>query len=112
LSPNLQYLGGRIPADISPESAALIEDLIHSTCKTIPGLKGYLGIDLLLPEAGTPLVVEINPRVTTSYVGYRRLCRGTIARRLLSSVAPALACKADLEWHSEGVTFLADGQFA
>lgn len=36
----------------------------------IPGLFGYVGVDLVAAEAG-PLVLEINPRLTTSYCGLR-----------------------------------------
>lgn len=36
----------------------------------MPGLRGYVGVDLILAEAG-PIVLEINPRMTTSYCGLR-----------------------------------------
>ena len=39
------------------------------------GLSGYIGVDLIVPEDGSesgPVVVEINPRLTTSYVGLRQ----------------------------------------
>ena len=36
----------------------------------IPGLWGYVGIDLIETSSG-PLVLEVNPRLTTSYVGLR-----------------------------------------
>ncbi len=34
----------------------------------ISGLKGYVGVDFILTEAG-PVVLEINPRLTSSYAG-------------------------------------------
>lgn len=34
----------------------------------IPGLWGYVGVDLILTAAG-PVVLEVNPRLTTSYCG-------------------------------------------
>lgn len=37
----------------------------------LPGLWGYCGVDLIATPAG-PVVVEINPRLTLSYVGLRR----------------------------------------
>ena len=37
----------------------------------IPGLWGYVGVDLMLAKEG-PVVLEINPRLTTSYCGLRR----------------------------------------
>jgi tyramine---L-glutamate ligase len=37
----------------------------------IPGLWGYVGVDLILTVEG-PVVLEVNPRLTTSYAGLRR----------------------------------------
>jgi hypothetical protein len=49
-----------------------------AACRTIPGLRGFVGVDLLLDEeTGTVTVVEINPRLTTSYLGYRQLAQST-----------------------------------
>jgi predicted ATP-grasp superfamily ATP-dependent carboligase len=36
----------------------------------IPGLRGYVGVDLVVGPDG-PLVLEVNPRLTTSYCGLR-----------------------------------------
>ncbi|MFG1463207.1 ATP-grasp domain-containing protein [Xanthobacter sp. DSM 24535] len=44
--------------------AALARDVVAA----IPGLSGIIGIDLILTEGG-PVVVEVNPRITTSYAG-------------------------------------------
>ena len=79
-----QYLGGMIPADISDATASTIESLVEATCKTINGLAGYIGFDLLLTSDGHPFVVEINPRLTTSYVGYRQLLEGRLPERWLN----------------------------
>jgi tyramine---L-glutamate ligase len=38
----------------------------------VPGLRGYVGVDLILGEE-TCWLIEINPRLTTSYVGLRRV---------------------------------------
>lgn len=39
--------------------------------EAIPGLEGLFGIDILLTAEG-PVVVEVNPRLTTAYAGLRR----------------------------------------
>lgn len=44
------------------------EVLARSVAEAIPTLAGYIGIDILLDEEGIH-VLEINPRLTTSYVG-------------------------------------------
>jgi tyramine---L-glutamate ligase len=36
----------------------------------IPGLWGYVGVDVIMTPRG-PVVLEVNPRLTTSYVGLR-----------------------------------------
>ena len=38
----------------------------------VPGLRGYVGVDLVIGEQ-TCWLIEINPRPTTSYVGLRRV---------------------------------------
>jgi predicted ATP-grasp superfamily ATP-dependent carboligase len=44
-----------------------------------PRLRGYVGVDLVLAEDGCRLL-EINPRLTTSYVGLRRVSETNVAR--------------------------------
>jgi predicted ATP-grasp superfamily ATP-dependent carboligase len=75
-----QYLGGEIPATIGSYLSAAIADLMTQLGQAIPGLHGYVGADFIAPsESESPLLVEINPRLTTSYVGYRALCTGNVA---------------------------------
>ena len=73
------YLGGRIgdASDMQPEADALV----RRVCNSLPGLAGYVGVDLI--HSDTLRVVEINPRLTTSYVGYRQLTNDNLARRVL-----------------------------
>ena len=80
-----QYLGGVIPANISPKAQTAIEDLVLATCRSIDGLAGYIGLDLLLTKDDSPVIVEINPRLTTSYIGYRQLYAQPIPGRWFSS---------------------------
>ena len=72
------YQGGRIPSAHWDRPLNL---LLRQMLSTIPGLLGYVGVDLLVPDSSpqTPLIVEINPRLTTSYVGYQKLCRDNLA---------------------------------
>ncbi len=107
---HFQYQGGRIPADLPPPTVAAIGQLVRSTCGTITGLRGYIGIDLLLPDSDphSPLIVEINPRLTMSYVGYRQLCHDNIAERLLPGAGRPQT--EPLRWKRETVSFHADGR--
>ncbi|MBI1206010.1 MAG: ATP-grasp domain-containing protein [Azospirillum sp.] len=52
----------------------LFAGLADRVAATLPGLWGYVGVDLILPRDGPPLVLEVNPRLTTSYVGLGRAC--------------------------------------
>ena len=96
-----QYRGGRMPAGISPESAVAVQQLAERACLTIPGLTGYVGCDIVLPRDRPlePVLIEINPRLTTSYLGYRQLTDDNIPARLIDANAPPL------RWKSETVTF-------
>jgi predicted ATP-grasp superfamily ATP-dependent carboligase len=77
------YLGGKIPSSATDRSA--LQTAALEACQAVPGLRGYVGVDLIVPEQEprTPVVVEINPRLTTSYVGYRALAMENIAEWLL-----------------------------
>jgi tyramine---L-glutamate ligase len=48
--------------------AVRLSALAGDICAVIPGLKGYVGVDLILTDTG-PVVLEINPRLTTAYAG-------------------------------------------
>lgn len=43
--------------------------LVDSIARALPGLRGYIGIDLIETADGSTIILEINPRLTTSYVG-------------------------------------------
>lgn len=52
------------------DATGRFQRLAERIAKACPDLWGYAGIDLIL-NAGEPLVLEINPRLTTSYAGLR-----------------------------------------
>ena len=81
-----RYLGGRVPAQVKRVDEVRL--LAGRACNRVPGLRGYVGVDLLLPDDGPPLVVEINPRLTTSYLGYRRLSADNLAAWVLGLRKP------------------------
>jgi predicted ATP-grasp superfamily ATP-dependent carboligase len=53
-----------------PDADGSLQRLAQQVAAAVPGLWGYFGIDLILTDAG-PVVVEVNPRLTTSYAGLR-----------------------------------------
>lgn len=63
------YRGGAIPASC-PEA----ESILLRAVESIPGLRGFVGVDFLWDEdRGEASLLEINPRPTTSSVGLRHL---------------------------------------
>lgn len=64
------YRGGTVPLDHARRELAF--DYAQKAVSLVPGLRGYVGVDMLLTEEEC-FVVEINPRLTTSYVGLRKV---------------------------------------
>ena len=59
-------------------------DLASSASKLIPGLNGYVGVDMILTD-GSFQLVEINPRLTTSYIGLRQVARMNPAKMIFEA---------------------------
>ncbi len=99
-----QYQGGIVPAHIESDASRRVQQLTEQALATLPGWSGYVGLDILVPEdhRQSPLIVEINPRLTTSYLGYRRLCRENLMERLLF---PARFPQA-AAWQSRSLSFI------
>jgi predicted ATP-grasp superfamily ATP-dependent carboligase len=76
----LRYLGGE-----SPLAAGLAErakSLAERAVAALPVAVGYVGVDLVLGrelDGGEDVVIEVNPRLTTSYVGLRAASRSNLA---------------------------------
>ncbi|HWQ70071.1 MAG TPA: ATP-grasp domain-containing protein [Patescibacteria group bacterium] len=83
----LRYHGGRIPFDHPLRTLAFRR--ANQVVQAIPGLKGYVGIDLVLTDRDA-VVIEVNPRLTTSYVGVRKVLRQNPAALILDAVAGTL----------------------
>ena len=64
------YDGG--VASLPHPRSAEARELAQEAVALVPGLRGYVGVDLILGEE-TCWLIEINPRPTTSYVGLRRV---------------------------------------
>lgn len=79
----LSYEGGVINA--YAEHWQLLSNLAQSIAQAIPGLYGYIGVDIMLTEGDMPVVkvLEINPRLTTSYVGLNAATGHNIAELIL-----------------------------
>jgi predicted ATP-grasp superfamily ATP-dependent carboligase len=81
----LRYLGGHapLPEDLNDRAQKLALQAIAP----IDGLFGWVGVDLILGEAADgseDYAIEINPRLTTSYVGLRALAEFNLAETMLA----------------------------
>ena len=80
--PTFSYRGGVVGGLApSPEMYALA----RGVAAAVPGLFGYVGVDFIA-GAGGPMILEINPRLTTSYVGLRRATGMNVAAAVLGLV--------------------------
>lgn len=80
------YRGGQTPLAHPLASRAI--DRALRTCGALPGLRGYVGVDLVLTDSEA-IVIEVNPRLTTSYLGVRAALRGANGANLAGLVIDA-----------------------
>jgi tyramine---L-glutamate ligase len=69
----------------SGPAAALLEPLAASVARALPGLRGFVGIDLVWHGDHGPVVIEVNPRVTCAYVGLSARLGRNLAAELLAA---------------------------
>ena len=81
------YRGGVTPFEHPLAAAAAAA--ASRACAGIAGLRGYVGVDLVLAEAG-PVVIEVNPRLTMSYLGVRAVLEENVAAMAID------ACRGEL----------------
>lgn len=104
-----RYEGGTLPLPVPlGERAAR---LAARAVGEIPGLMGSVGVDLVLGDAadgGGDQVIEINPRLTTSYIGLQALTRGNLAGAMLRAAQGQKVLP--LRWKTGSVRFFPDGR--
>ena len=84
----LRYCGCMVNS--LPDTGGRFLHLAQSVVDAIPGLDGYFGVDLVMTSDG-PSVVDVNPRLTTSYAGLRAGLGINAARMALSRSGEASA---------------------
>ncbi|NND96054.1 MAG: ATP-grasp domain-containing protein [Pirellulaceae bacterium] len=105
------YAGGCGPLDDDSQRRAMA--LASRTIAAMPPTaRGFVGIDLLLGDRPSEdYVVEVNPRLTTSYVGLRQMIKGNLAARLFDIETGPVVCTATAEsirWTSDGRIWVND----
>ena len=103
---HFHYLGGRLPIPAALAARAVAIARVAVAC--VPGLNGYVGVDVVLGNDGRDWAIEINPRLTTSFVGLRALAKFNLAGAMMA------ASRGDplpqLSWHEGPIAFTADGR--
>lgn len=80
--PAFHYRGGSIPDWTVDRNR--IQSMVERFITHVPGLHGYVGFDFMLHEkTGELLLIEVNPRLSTSYVGYRQICTDALVRWII-----------------------------
>ncbi len=77
-----KYLGSQIPLN-HPAGMRGIE-LACAAVRAIPGLRGYIGVDLVL-SGDNVCLIEVNPRLTTSYIGLRQVISVNVAEAIFDA---------------------------
>ena len=99
------YVGGTGPLDDKAQrrATALASRAIAAMP---PGARGFIGLDLVLgAKPSDDCVIEINPRLTTSYVGLREMIHGNLAARLFKPDSSPVSCKVSVDsvrWSPDG----------
>lgn len=103
-----RYRGGELP--IPPDLAERAVALGRRAIGCVPGLLGYVGVDLVLggaEDGSRDFAIEVNPRLTTSYLGLRRLAGVNLAGAMLRvAVGEPVG---DRSWKPGRVRFGPDG---
>ena len=98
----LNYAGGSVPLDSALAQRAFAA--AQKAVSPVAGLSGFVGVDLVLPgDPAEDQVIEINPRLTVSYVALRQLCRTNLATLMLDGDSP-------VRWSDRNLSFDAVGR--
>jgi len=102
---NCAYSGGCGP--LSDDQQRRATALAEKALAAMPsGARGFIGFDLILGEdASHDVVIEVNARLTTSYVGIRHMVAGNLASRILGLECGPVRCKTptdSVRWTATG----------
>lgn len=78
------YVGAGYP--LEPDLAMRATQLAKAAIAAMPPTRGYVGFDIVLSDgsAKDDCLIEINPRLTTSYLKLREVCRENLAKLMLA----------------------------
>jgi len=111
LGESFAYLGGAMPLRSPWQDRAfrLARAGVECVAKQVGSIHGLIGVDLVLsddPAGRGDCLIEINPRLTTSYVGLRYLSRTNLADAMLRAAEGQMT---SVVLKNESVKFNSDG---
>lgn len=74
--------------DTADRRFATLRALASRVITLLPGLNGFVGVDLVWHPQRGPVLIEINPRVTCAYVGLSAALHRNLAAEVLQTAAP------------------------
>ncbi len=84
-----EYRGGTVPARVPAGISRQIDRIVDRVLEELGAFRGYVGLDFLIADdLQTVLLNEANPRLCTSFVGYRHLYRDSLLAWMLSGASP------------------------
>ena len=85
--PHIVEFDGVMVNQIDPagDQGRMLDALAQQVAKAIPGLRGFVGIDVVWHPVRGPVVIEVNPRLTVAYAGLSAALGGNLARTLLAA---------------------------
>ncbi len=85
-----RYSGSRIPLELNSHLSRECESLASKSAKLL-GVRGLCGVDMVIRK--TPYFIEMNPRITTSFVGLTRVIRENLAEMLIKGMLEGIEVK-------------------
>ncbi|MEM2098587.1 MAG: ATP-grasp domain-containing protein [Candidatus Bathyarchaeia archaeon] len=79
---NSTYNGGQVPFDNPCKNKAFAT--AQKAVQSFHGLKGYIGVDMIITE-NEAYIIEINPRLTVSYLGLRKTVNLNVAEAIINT---------------------------
>jgi len=70
---------------LAGERAQALRQLAMQVHQALPGLRGFVGIDLVWHALRGPVVIEVNPRLTCAYVGLSQALGRALAPEMVAA---------------------------
>ena len=78
------YLGGKLPFNAEFRDDAY--EIAVKAVESVDGLRGFVGVDLIISDEGEIYLLEINSRFTTPYVGLKKIADINIGKTIIEVI--------------------------